>query len=424
MPDTDSPPLPPSPRDLVGPGRPPWADLPGHREVAKHPSKIGPRAWRVLVAIGALLAIAIAGLGFVFAQAVVATAPAGTRDLDATVTAIGADGTVTVAGDDEDAALTIVGLMTADGYGRLTGSSTVTDDGVTRTYEHLMGAQPQVGDAAAADVYAFPDDPTTVTPDAIVVDVAGAADPDLETAGDAPTSLPAWWLPADPDRALVYVHGRGASRAEGLRIAAVARDAGWSVLLVSHRGDGSAPDPADGVGGFGTREWPDLDAAVRWLDGEGVDHVVLGASSQGAMVVGAWWEHVGRDRGDDLIAGAVFDSALVSLTGTLRQQAANRGVPAPLVRPILATTKLWATVLSGFDANAAEVLYRAEDWDLPTLLVHGRDDREVPVSISEEFAADASDARLERFDAGHVRSWNVDPDRYRSLLTDFLATVR
>lgn len=406
----------PSARDLIGPGRPPWREIPGHREVDAHPSRIGRRAWLVLTSLGVVVTLVIVALGFVFAQAVVETAHAGERELDATITSVDVDGRVTVTGDVDDADLAVVGLVTADGYGLLTGDVVTTDAGVTRDYEHLQGDPPTADVPAALDVYAFPDDPTLVTADAVEVDVAGP----VAATEDEPSSLPAWWLPSAPERAVVYVHGRGASRAEGLRLAQIAHDAGWSVLLVSHRGDGIAPDPSDGVGGFGTREWPDLDRALAWLEEQGVERVVLAASSQGAMVAGAWWEQVGRDRDDGLVIGAVFDSALVSLTATLRQQAGNRGIPGPLVRPILAATKAWASLLTGFDANAAEVLFRSEAWDLETLLIHGIDDTQVPVSISEEFADDAPRARLEAFVAGHVRSWNVDPDRYRDLITGFL----
>lgn len=341
----------PRARDLVGPGRPPWRDLPGHRRVDKRPWRFGARRWRVLGLVLALLALGVTALGFVFARAVLATADP--------------------ALDDDDAVLA-----------------------------------------------AFPD--------ARAVDVAPHAVPLPAAAGLAPspTTLPAWWLPASPDRAVVYVHGRGATRAEGADLARVAREAGWSVLLTSHRGDGLAPDPADGVAGFGTREWPDLDAAVRWLADAGVEQVVLAGTSQGAMVAAAWWEQVGRGAWSDVVTGAVFDSPLLSLTATLRQQAGNRSIPAPLVRPIVTATKAWAWALGDLDAAAAEPLFRAEDWRLPTLLLHGRHDDQVPASIAVEFAEDAPDARLELFDAGHVASFDADPVRWTQAVARFLGAHR
>ena len=264
--------------------------------------------------------------------------------------------------------------------------------------------------------------PTDALPGVERVDVAGAAVPLPSAAGLAPTPdhLPAWWAPADPDRAVVLVHGRGAGLDDMLAMASVAHDAGWSVLVISHRGDGIAPDPVDGVAGFGTREWPDLDAAIRWLTDRGVDEVVLGGASQGAMVAATWWEQVGRDQHAGEVTGAVFDSPLLSLTATLRQQAANRSIPAPLVRPILASTKAWAWALGGLDAAAAEPLFRAEDWELPTLLLAGEHDDQVPASIAVEFAEDAPDATLELFDAGHVEASTTHADQWASAIRRFL----
>lgn len=66
------------------------------------------------------------------------------------------------------------------------------------------------------------------------------------------------------------------------------------------------------------------------------------------------------------------------------------------------------------------MLYRAEDWQLPTLLIHGRGDDEIPASISIEFDEDAPSSRLELFAAGHIRSYNADPERYRDVVTNFL----
>lgn len=335
----------PRARDLVGPGRPAWPDLPGHRHVDKQPRRFGPRRWRVLGAVLAILVLGVAALGLAFAQAVLATAEPGEE---------------------------------ADASG--------------------------------------------VLPGVVEVDVAGAA-VDLPQAAElaaTPAQLPAWWAPADPERAVVLVHGRGATRSAMLPMARVAHDAGWSVLVVSHRGDGIAPEPADGVAGFGTREWPDLDAAVRWLAARGVDEVVLGGSSQGAMVAAVWWEQAGRRSHGALVTGAVFDSPLLSLTATLRQQAANRAIPAPLVRPVVTATKAWAWALGGLDAAAAEPLFRAEEWALPTLLLAGEHDDQVPASIAVEFASDAPATVLELFDAGHVEASTSHADRWEAAVSGFL----
>ncbi len=66
-------------------------------------------------------------------------------------------------------------------------------------------------------------------------------------------TAPAWLVRATPadvpagtpssDVWAIMVHGRGATRQEGLRAVRVARDLGLSSLLISYRNDGLAPSP-------------------------------------------------------------------------------------------------------------------------------------------------------------------------------------
>ncbi len=61
----------------------------------------------------------------------------------------------------------------------------------------------------------------------------------------------------------------------------------------------------------------------------------------------------------------------------------------------------------------------------PKLLIHGDADRTVPIALADTLADSRPDivTYLRVPGAGHVRSWNVDPDRYESTVRDFLATV-
>ena len=59
---------------------------------------------------------------------------------------------------------------------------------------------------------------------------------------------------------------------------------------------------------------------------------------------------------------------------------------------------------------------------MPIPLFHGTEDGTVPFELSEEFHELRPDlVRFESFvDAGHVRSWNVDPERHDAVLRAFL----
>jgi fermentation-respiration switch protein FrsA (DUF1100 family) len=65
---------------------------------------------------------------------------------------------------------------------------------------------------------------------------------------------------------------------------------------------------------------------------------------------------------------------------------------------------------------------RSDMLAVPVLLFHGDQDEVIPVELSDRFA----EARRDRIHyhrvpgAGHVRSWNVDRERYESALREWL----
>ena len=79
----------------------------------------------------------------------------------------------------------------------------------------------------------------------------------------------------------------------------------------------------------------------------------------------------------------------------------------------------------GIDWGDLDYVAKADLLDIPVLVLHGNEDDTVPLEISERFAAARPDlVELEVFDgAGHVRSWNVDQDRYLEVVGEFLDRV-
>ena len=77
------------------------------------------------------------------------------------------------------------------------------------------------------------------------------------------------------------------------------------------------------------------------------------------------------------------------------------------------------------DWDSLDALQHSEDFHLPILLFHGDDDKVVPISLSDDFAAE-----LPRWvtyfrapEAGHCEAWNVDPMLYERRLSAFLARI-
>lgn len=308
----------------------------------------------------------------------------------------------------------IVGFEHPGGYVQLSGAPAVADDGTTtRSFEVVAGTLPSTGDRGDVHPYAYPGQPTSL---GLPVDEVVAPGP----LGD----LPGWRFRADgptADRWVVFVHGRGATRAEALRaVDVVVRQAGWSAVVISYRNDEGTASSPDGFGHFGDAEWEDLDAWLSWLDdAEAPTEVALFGFSQGGSVVAVCLRRC--DHLDD-VTGAILDSPLLSMTATLELQAANRGIPGPLIGPLLASTRVVSSLRGGPDFSNLEHVQALVDLDLPILAFHGRRDTSVPFGPTEELQfLDGEQVTLESHDGGHVRAWNHQRQRYEEAVATFLS---
>jgi pimeloyl-ACP methyl ester carboxylesterase len=66
---------------------------------------------------------------------------------------------------------------------------------------------------------------------------------------------------------------------------------------------------------------------------------------------------------------------------------------------------------------------RADELDMPVLLMHSEDDGFVPIEGSRRLAAVRADlVQFEVFEeARHTKLWNHDPERWNGLVRDWLA---
>ena len=234
---------------------------------------------------------------------------------------------------------------------------------------------------------------------------------------------PAWLVPGDGETWMVFVHGKGASRTEGLRALGPAVDAGLPSLLISYRNDDGAPADPSGEYRYGDTEWRDLEAAVEFAVGEGAEHVVLFGASMGGGIVAAFLERSDRA---DVVSGVVLDAPMLDLDATVDHGAAQRELPVIGALPDALTSVAEWIAGRRFDLDWDAVDHLPADWlAVPALVFHGTDDATVPISITDELAGDRPDlVQAVRVDgAGHVRSWNVDPGGYERRESAFLACV-
>ncbi|MDR6907430.1 alpha-beta hydrolase superfamily lysophospholipase [Agromyces sp. 3263] len=238
---------------------------------------------------------------------------------------------------------------------------------------------------------------------------------------------PAWFVPAPAPSTqwVVQVHGRGAKRQEGLRAVDPARDAGWNTLVVSYRNDGEAPESADRRYGLGGTEWADVVAAVRYAEQHGAERIVLmGWSMGGSIVLQAVLRSAAvRER----LVGVILDSPAIDWVDILRFQGTLQKLPpgyGDIVVRLLGGP--WSGGLTGLAAPISveelDPVARADELDVPILLMHSQDDGYVPIDGSRRLAAARPDLiEFEVFEgARHTKLWNHDPARWTRLVRGWL----
>jgi len=368
-----------------------------------------------LIVIGAVLVGAgtLAGFGLYYSESLKSGAlePDRTPDkLDLRVAALGG-GRVTLAvtkdakSDGDWTKPGVLGIEWPGGYAQAGAILQIDSGGVVREFEPLKGDL-KVGDRVRLDSFAFPRDP---------LEGRGIPFKDVSLSSEL-GALPAWFVEGDPGAWAIFVHGKGASRREGLRMLPAVKQSGLSSLVITYRNDIDAPKSPDGFYRYGESEWKDLEAAAQYALDHGAQRLVLvGYSMGGGIVMSFMLQSALAERVDAL----VLDSPMLDFSATVDHGAS--GVPGLLNK----MGKTAAALRFGIHWDRLNYLKRAGDLHVPVLLFHGDDDDRVPVETSDKLAQARPDivTYIRTPGAGHVRSWNQDPIAYDAAVREFLDRV-
>jgi acetyl esterase/lipase len=235
--------------------------------------------------------------------------------------------------------------------------------------------------------------------------------------------MPAWLIPATPDASpatrktwAIVVHGHNDNRQNDLRIAPTLRRAGLASLLISYRNDLGAPESPDGLYHLGETEWIDLQAAVRYALGHGAQRVVLVGYSMGGELITQFMQ---RSRLSKDVSALVLDAPVLDWRSLFEYNAEQMGLPGFLGMPV----EWMIDARVNPDWDSLDALKHPEDFQLPILLFHSTEDELVPISTSDDFAAELR-RRVTYYRlpvVGHTESWNLNPRLYDRRLQGFLA---
>lgn len=267
----------------------------------------------------------------------------------------------------------------------------------------------RAGDYVRLDGWAHPDDP---------MEAHGL--PFEDVTFESPLGrFDAWYLPGTTETWAILTHGKGATRRESLRMLPALADAGFHCLVITYRNDAGQPSAPRNVYSYGRDEWEELDGAVSYALGHGANDIVLAGYSMGGAITLSFMANSAQTA---RVSALILDAPMTHLGETVTHGARLAGLPTRF----LAVSNRIAARRYRFRWADFDYLGTLSELKVPVLLFHGDADRTIPVELSDSIAALRPDiVRYVRVPgAGHVRSWNINPEAYLETVTDFVRTRR
>ena len=308
----------------------------------------------------------------------------------------------------------VFGLDRGDSYDRVGAIVDLNEESVIREYTPLTGGL-RIGDKARLDSYVFAVDP-----------LQAHGIPFQEVSFSSPLGeFGAWSVEGSGDVWAIFVHGKGASRREALRVLPVLVEMAMPALVIDYRNDKGAPPNPDGFYRYGLTEWNEMEGAAQYALREGAEGLVLiGYSMGGAIVTSFMYESSLAES----VRGLVLDSPMLDFGATVDHGASQRRIPLvglPLPGILTSVAKRLSSIRYDVDFEGSNYLTRTNQLKVPILLFQGDGDKTVPPSSSDALFEARPD--LVRYvtstGVGHVRSWNAGQTEYQTAVKEFLAEV-
>lgn len=234
--------------------------------------------------------------------------------------------------------------------------------------------------------------------------------------------MDAWLLPASGATWVIHVHGKGPTPIEAEPLFVPLQEAGYPQLTITYRNDDQQPQDPTGYYRYGATEYTDVAGAFTYALENGAEEIVLNGYSTGAGHVMSFVFRQPVDR----VAGILMDSPNVNFGDTVDFSASQRDLPIlPFKVPpsLTAVSKVITSLRIGVNWKQIDYIERAaESLRHPTLIHHGTDDSRVPISQSRELAeaVPGTVQLIEVEGAGHVESYETDPEKYIADVLGFL----
>lgn len=227
-----------------------------------------------------------------------------------------------------------------------------------------------------------------------------------------------WLIPGEKGRpAVLFVHGWGATRLEGLRYAPSLHKRGFTCLLIDLRGRGKS---APAVNSMGYHERKDVFGAVDYLLNvvKVPDVGIYGFSMGGATSILAMAEDKRIKAG--VIEGAFSDFSLAVEEGAK----SDYGLPKYPLLPVVTWIYEWRAHLKAEEISPIKVV--ASISPRPIFFIHPYDDDRVPFHHGKDLYEAAGNPKFfwpvenkVGLKLTHTRAWQLDKARVEKDVPDF-----
>lgn len=218
---------------------------------------------------------------------------------------------------------------------------------------------------------------------------------------------------SNSDKTIIIVHGITVNRATSIKYMQMFIKNGWNVLIYDHRRHG---DSQGEITTYGYFEKFDLDKWVNWVKGRKPNNRILGihGESMGAATV---LQYASINKFVDFIIADCGFSDLEKLFRIRMKEDYNK-----ILIPLITLTDFRIRRRAKFKVKDVSPINAIKDSKIPTLFIHGKEDKYVPSFMSVEmYEAKKENKKLYLADgASHAASIAIDRARYEKEVFDFI----
>ncbi|MDA8272038.1 MAG: alpha/beta fold hydrolase [Actinomycetota bacterium] len=304
------------------------------------------------------------------------------------------------------------GLEWPTGYGQITTIEDLTSKSVKRAFNLMTGVEPKPGQKVAIDSEAFPNNPKT----AFGINYqSGYYKGPLG-------NYPFWYIPGTSSTWAITVHGNAMTLLDGMKAVPTLHSMGLPTLMITYRNDPGAPQSKSDMLRYGLTEWQDLQAAVGYALSHGAQHLVLLGYSMGGGIV---TNFLLQSKLASKVSAVVLDAPMEDFSATVNFDASEMSLPLvgiALPQSLTDVAKLISSWRYGVAWSKLDYLNEVKRLHTPILLFQGLADQTVPPASSSALAHDLPDlvTYVTTPGAGHLESWNFNPQRYDSIMSSFI----